>query len=338
VATNCTSISRLSCNITCDPAGCADCDEVNLTANATGGPGNYRYVWSTAETTQSINVTSSGNYTVNVTDSYNHTTSCYQTATIYDSPDCNITAPSGVCENSTGNSANTSSGYTSYNWTLSAGSITGGQNTDTITWTAPDSVSSPVTLNVTVTDANNCTASCSRNVTVNALPDCNISCDPAGCVDFDQVTLTANSTGGTEPYTYLWGTNETSQSINVTSSGNYSVTVTDGNNCTGTCSKQVTITPGICSIGDTVFYDYNDDGVQDPGEPGIPGVQVTVYRDDGDGKFNPTGGTDDVVCSLTTGDDGKYVCADILCADIYWVVVDESTLPPGLSLTTSGNP
>ena len=34
--------------------------------------------------------------------------------------------------------------------------------------------------------------------------------------------------------------------------------------------------PGKAIIGDTVFYDGNGDGIQQPGEPGIPGVTVSV--------------------------------------------------------------
>lgn len=45
----------------------------------------------------------------------------------------------------------------------------------------------------------------------------------------EQVTLTANPTGGADPYTYLWSTGETTQSITVTPGGTttYSVDVTD---------------------------------------------------------------------------------------------------------------
>src|SRR4029450_11837668 len=31
-------------------------------------------------------------------------------------------------------------------------------------------------------------------------------------------------------------------------------------------------------IGDTIFQDVNGNGTQDPGEPGIPGVAVSLYQ------------------------------------------------------------
>ncbi len=106
-----------------------------------------------------------------------------------------------------------------------------------------------MTLNVTVTDGA-CNATCSKDVTIDTTPTCNITCDPASCADCDQVRLTANATGGAGNYTYLWSTNETTQSINVTVSGNYSVTVTDSNNCTGSCNKTVTMYehPTSCNV------------------------------------------------------------------------------------------
>jgi hypothetical protein len=51
--------------------------------------------------------------------------------------------------------------------------------------------------------------------------------------------------------------------------------------CYGDCDQQ--IDPGIVSIGNRVWHDYNRDGINDPDEPGIPGVSLVIWGDsDGD--------------------------------------------------------
>jgi hypothetical protein len=76
----------------------------------------------------------------------------------------------------------------------------------------------------------------------------------------------------------------------------------------------------VCTgkIGDFVWFDTNRNGIQDPGETGIDGVTVRL-RD----SFNVVIGT------TTTGPNGFYQFGG-LCAGNYSVVVDETTLPPGL--------
>lgn len=54
---------------------------------------------------------------------------------------------------------------------------------------------------------------------------------PTLCFSGSMETLTANITGGTPPYDVLWNTGETSTSIQVTSGGTYTATVSDGNAC-----------------------------------------------------------------------------------------------------------
>ncbi len=53
-------------------------------------------------------------------------------------------------------------------------------------------------------------------------------------------------------------------------------------------------------IGDFVWSDTNEDGIQDEGEPGIPNVQVTLL------KFNRLVKQDDFVAKTVTGPDGEY--------------------------------
>jgi hypothetical protein len=82
---------------------CEGGDPVELTANVTLGSGNYSYLWSTGETTQSITVDEEGEYCVTVTD---NVTGCVaeDCANLYviDTPDCSIDGPTYVCSGSLG--------------------------------------------------------------------------------------------------------------------------------------------------------------------------------------------------------------------------------------------
>jgi fimbrial isopeptide formation D2 family protein/uncharacterized repeat protein (TIGR01451 family) len=80
------------------------------------------------------------------------------------------------------------------------------------------------------------------------------------------------------------------------------------------------------SIGDMIFLDVNNNGVVDPGE-GITGVTVQLVGDiDGDG-------TNETI-TTTTGPDGTYGFGGLPTSPsgkTYTVIVDSTTLPPGLS-------
>ena len=87
----------------------------------------------------------------------------------------------------------------------------------------------------TVTDANGCESVCCATLEVNENPACTIDVGPC---PFPR-TVTVNPTGGRPPYTFLWNTGETTQSISVGAPGTFSVTVTDDNGCVGTCEALV---------------------------------------------------------------------------------------------------
>ena len=95
--------------------------------------------------------------------------------------------------------------------------------------------------------------------------------------------------------------------------------------------------PGVCpgEIGDFVWHDLDHDGVQDAGEPGIDGVQVKLYQDNGDGVFDA--GTDTVVGTRTTSAGGKYLFQDLTPND-YFVDVVDATAPAGYVITTYNDP
>ena len=72
------------------------------------------------------------------------------------------------------------------------------------------------------------------------------------------------------------------------------------------------------SIGDTVWFDANADGVQGKGEPGIPGVTVALIKDtNGDGIWQPG---EPIIAGDTTDTNGNYLFPGLPDGDyIVWV-------------------
>ncbi|MCD6288079.1 MAG: hypothetical protein J7M12_03080 [Candidatus Hydrogenedentes bacterium] len=89
-----------------------------------------------------------------------------------------------------------------------------------------------------------------------------------------------------------------------------------------------TAPPCTGAIGDFVWDDLNGNGIQDADEPGITGVTVNLNDETGA-----------PIATTVTGAAGEYLFED-LCAGVYAVAVDESTLPAGYvpTLTNVGDP
>lgn len=90
---------------------------------------------------------------------------------------------------------------------------------------------------------------------------------------------------------------------------------------------------GGLTIGDTVYADWDGDGVQDGGEEGISGVQVYLYRDvDGDGLIDA--GTDTLIDTQTTDGSGLYSFANLAGDGADYIVdVNAADLPAGYAQT-----
>lgn len=86
---------------------------------------------------------------------------------------------------------------------------------------------------------------------------------------------------------------------------------------------------GTGSIGDVVWLDLNADSVEDAGEPGLSGVDLTLTWFGGDGVL---GSGDDVVFADTTDATGNYLFPNLPAGE-YTVVVDPATLPSGVNQT-----
>jgi hypothetical protein len=177
-----------------------------------------------------------------------------------------ITGINSVCKGSTGNTYSIPpiTNATSYLWNYSGtgATIIGSSNSITINF-----LGSASSGNLTVRGVNSCgngPVSANYSITVNPPPYFNIN--PLGAVicQGDSVALSAYA-----GFTYLWSNGATTQSIVVSTSGNYTVTVTDANGCTANRSAYVTVylpaIPTITQNGTTLtsssatgYYWYNN--------------------------------------------------------------------------------
>ena len=90
----------------------------------------------------------------------------------------------------------------------------------------------------------------------------------------------------------------------------------------------------MASIGDTVYEDLNGNGVQDPGEFGVAGITVKLYKDDGNGTFEPANDGPPVVqvtnsagiYDFTALDPGTYF-VDVISGPAYSETGDQEGSP-----------
>ncbi len=81
------------------------------------------------------------------------------------------------------------------------------------------------------------------------------------------------------------------------------------------------------SLGDTVWFDANNNGILDIDESGIPGVAMTLYEDtNGDGVFTP--GVDVPLATTVTDGNGIYGFGNLFPGD-YIVQIDAANFDPG---------
>lgn len=204
-------------------------------SGASGGTAPYSYAWNTGATTPGITNVPSGNYQVTVTDDNGCTSSAAVTLTQPAAP-LAVTLPNVNHVNCYGNAtgsigSNVTGGTAPYSYLWSNGATTA-----TINNLAAGSYT------VTVTDAHGCTASVSVIITQPMAP-LQVTIPSSVSVDcFGNATGSAVSSvnGGTGPYAYLWSNGAVTGNLSGVTSGNYAVTVTDGNGCTATASVVIT--------------------------------------------------------------------------------------------------
>ncbi len=294
----------------------------SATATPAGGVPPYSYSWSGGGNGATESGLGAGPYTVTVTDD----NGCTATAnvTITEPPALTLAAAgfnvtcNGACDGQVVVIPNGGTPNYTFSWN------TGCTNASCNNICAG-------TYNVTVTDMNGCIASATTTVTEPVAISITTSSVDAHCNMADG-SASASATGGTGTLTYQWlgSGGPATQNYNNIAPGNYTVVVTDDNNCT-----------------DTAFVTVNNI----PGVTATPGTSTNVSCFgvcDGTAICNVTGGTGTITYAWSPSG-GNAASAASLCAGPYTCTVTDSagctstmsvtiTEPPQLTLTASAAP
>jgi hypothetical protein len=268
---------------------CNGSNTATATVVPSGAPGPFTYVWapSGGNAATAANLTA-GNYSVTITSA--NGCSIVKTFTITEPTAINITPSQTniLCNGAVTGSASVvvtggTGGYT-YSWSPSGGTAA----------TATGLIAG--TYTVTVTDANLCQKTQSFTITQPAALTATTTTTDVSCNGGTNGSATVTATGGTGAYTYAWSpTGGTAATATGLAAGNYTVTVTDANNCN--IIENISIVEP--SILDATIAQTNVTCI------GAADATATVTATGGNGNFtyswSPSGGAAATATGLSAG-------------------------------------
>jgi len=259
----------------------------NSSATLTAG-GASVYLWSTGATTSSINVNPASTTTYTVTGSVatplGTCSSVPQTITInvISTPTITVTAAT-ICS---GNTATlTASGASVYLWNT-------GATTSSIAIT-------PTTTTTYI--VNGSTSGCPAAeqtgvVTVNPTPTVTITSNNVNCYSGNSGSATANSSGGSEPYTFVWSNGQTSSAATNLGAGTYSVTVTDAHGCIAKANTSISQPSSALSVSIPSSTNISCQGANGSATASVVGGTAPYTY-----SWLPNGGTGNIASNLAAG-------------------------------------
>ncbi len=215
--------------ITQSSVSCSTGQGGSATANPVGS-GPFTFLWSNNQTTQTINNQPAGSYMVSVTD----VAGCTTVSSVVIGQSGGLSVQTSTTTAACGSTNGTATATT----TQGTGPYTYAWNT-----TPPQTTSTANGLpqgnyDYTVTDAIGCMATGTVTVQGSGMLSIAVNGTNGECSAND-ATASAITSNGTPPFTYLWSNNATMQTIGGLTTGTYTVTVTDGNGCSGVQSIAV---------------------------------------------------------------------------------------------------
>jgi hypothetical protein len=215
--------AQVTVTVTGTNVTCYGLNNGSATAVASGGTAPYTYLWSNGANTPAIANLAPGTYSVTATDASQNTAVGSVQITQPNQLGVSVTGTNQICDIAPDGTATAfpGNGTPPYNYLWNNGGTT-----PQITGLAAG------TYTVTVTDANACTASGSYLVEYWPegiwLMDSTVD---VTCFGFNNGFSHIGAMSGTPPYTYLWSTGATTEDVYNLAPGDYSVTVTDANDC-----------------------------------------------------------------------------------------------------------
>ena len=220
-------------------ASCHDSEDGTATVIASGGDGNFTYLWPDGSTAAENTSLGAGEYLVEVTDGNDCTSSVLVEIT---SPDALVLT--GIATDETSSEANDGTATVVAN---------GGTGTYTYEWSNGSTTSTiegltPGVYQVVVTDENGCSELV--DLTINAF-GCSISASVESqqidCFGANNGAATVVYEGNSEISTVLWSNGATGVSVDGLSPGVYTVEILDENNCPAEAIVEI-IEPEAISI------------------------------------------------------------------------------------------
>jgi hypothetical protein len=252
-----TATSGPTVTATTTPVSCGAVGNGTATAVVSAGTPPYSYLWNDAANQISQTATNlvTGNYTVTVTDAAG----------------CSVTASAtvtGLGPNVTVSQNNVTGCFGNNNGSISL-NVSGGQTPYNFSWSNSQSTQNVFTLTagsytVTVTDNSGCATI--KTIVITGPSEIQANIQVTNTTQGQNTgTATVTASGGTAPYTYAWSNGATGTSSTGLGAGNYTVAVTDANNCVRTFNFVIAVGTDVADIDSK--------------------IGVTIYPNPTNGKF-----------------------------------------------------
>jgi hypothetical protein len=324
-------------NVTAAATGNAGCIAGgSAAATASGGSGNYTFLWSNGQNTANLSNVAAGTYNVTATDV---ATGCTGTASVSITAGApNLTATIQVLTN-----ANCTTGGTA------TVNVVGGAAPLTYVWSNGQTTQNASNLvagniGVTVTDATGCVGTDTDVITQLNGPSVTVQVTaPATCLA--GATATATASGGTAPYVYLWTNGQTAATATNLAAGVHTVTVTDAGGCAAQASVTITQpTPPVVTMTAITNANCNQAGSATASVSGGTGPYTYAWSNGETTAtaVNLTGGaytvtvTDAAGCTATASVTIQTTNNGVTIGDFVWYDNDQDGFQAPLEVANNG--